>query len=177
MDFSHGSAVKILLHSNAEDTGSIPGLGRFPGGGNGNSLQYSCRESPMDRGTWQATVHGVTKSWTPPSDWAQSIYLNATFSVRPTFSLPRCVHKSVLYICVSIPSLQIGSSVPFFSRFHIYVLIHNICFSLSDLLHSVQQTLYSSTLLQMTQSCSFYGWVIFHCIYVSQLLLCVLRTL
>ena len=38
----HGSAVKILLPANAEDTGSIPGLGRSPGGGNGNSLQYSC---------------------------------------------------------------------------------------------------------------------------------------
>ena len=61
MDFSHGSAVKILLHSNAEDTGSIPGLGRFPGGGNGNSLQYSCLGNPTDRGAWRAVVHGVTK--------------------------------------------------------------------------------------------------------------------
>ena len=40
----------------------IHGLGRFPGGGNGNPLQYSCLENPADRGTWQATVHGVTKS-------------------------------------------------------------------------------------------------------------------
>ena len=50
------------LHVNARDVGSIPGLGRFPGGGNGNPLQYSCLENPMDRGDWQATVHGVTKS-------------------------------------------------------------------------------------------------------------------
>ena len=42
-------------------TGSIPGLGRFPGGGHGNPLQYSCLKNHMDRGTWQATVHGVTK--------------------------------------------------------------------------------------------------------------------
>ena len=41
----------------------IPGSGRSPGGGNGNSLQYSCLQNPMDRGAWQATVHRVTKSW------------------------------------------------------------------------------------------------------------------
>ena len=46
------------------DAGSIPGWGRSPGGGQGNPLQYSCLESPMDRGVWQATVHGVTKSQT-----------------------------------------------------------------------------------------------------------------
>ena len=46
------------------DTGSIPGLGRPPGRGNGNPLQYSCLENPMDRGAWQATVHRVTKSQT-----------------------------------------------------------------------------------------------------------------
>ena len=42
----------------------IPGLGRSPGGGHGNPLQYSCLANPMDRGAWQATVHRVTKSWT-----------------------------------------------------------------------------------------------------------------
>ena len=46
------------------DASSIPGWGRSPGGGHGNPLQYSCLENPMDRGSWQATVHGVTKSWT-----------------------------------------------------------------------------------------------------------------
>ena len=49
---------------NAGDLGSIPGLGRSPGEGNGNPLQYSCLENPMDRGAWWATVHGVTKSQT-----------------------------------------------------------------------------------------------------------------
>ena len=44
--------------------GLIPGLGRTPGGGHGNPLQYSCLENPMDRGAWWATVHGVTKSQT-----------------------------------------------------------------------------------------------------------------
>ena len=43
------------------DTGSIPGLGRFPGEGNGNPLQYSCLGNPMDRGAWWAAVHGVAK--------------------------------------------------------------------------------------------------------------------
>ena len=46
------------------DVGSIPGSGRSPGGGHGNSLQYSCLESPMDRGVWWATICGVTRSWT-----------------------------------------------------------------------------------------------------------------
>ena len=49
---------------NAGDLDSIPGLGRSPGEGNGYPLQYSCLENPMDRGDWQATVHGVTESWT-----------------------------------------------------------------------------------------------------------------
>ena len=46
------------------DVGSIPGLGRSPGGGHDNSLQYSCRENPMDRGAWWAMVLGVTKNQT-----------------------------------------------------------------------------------------------------------------
>ena len=46
------------------DVGLIPGSGRSPGGGHGNPLQYSCLESPMDRGAWWATGHWVSKSWT-----------------------------------------------------------------------------------------------------------------
>ena len=46
------------------DIGTLCGLGRSPGGGHANPLQYSCLENPMDRGAWQATVHGVAKSWT-----------------------------------------------------------------------------------------------------------------
>ena len=49
---------------NAGDLGSIPWLGRFPGEGDGNPLQYSCLENSMDRGAWRATVPGVTKSQT-----------------------------------------------------------------------------------------------------------------
>ena len=47
---------------NAGDPGSIPGLGRSPGEGNSNPLQYSCLENPIDSGAWQTTVHGVAKS-------------------------------------------------------------------------------------------------------------------
>ena len=50
------------------DAGLVPGSGRSPGGGNGNPLQYFCLENSMDRGTWRATVHGVTKSQTHLSD-------------------------------------------------------------------------------------------------------------
>ena len=46
------------------DSGLIPGLGRFPGGGNGTPLQYPCLKNPMDRGAWRATVNRVTKSRT-----------------------------------------------------------------------------------------------------------------
>ena len=56
-----GSAVKNLP-AKAGDTGSSPELGRSPGEGNGNPLQYSCLKNSMDRGVWWATVHEVTKS-------------------------------------------------------------------------------------------------------------------
>ena len=50
--------------ADVRDLGSIPGLGRSPGGGHGNSLQYSCLEIPMDRGACWGTVHGFAKNWT-----------------------------------------------------------------------------------------------------------------
>ena len=63
-----GSEVKASV-CNAGDLGSIPGLGRSPREGNGNPLQYSCLENPMDGGAWWATVHGVAKSQTWLSEW------------------------------------------------------------------------------------------------------------
>ena len=59
---------------NAGDRGYIPGLGRSPGEGNGNPLQYSCLKNPRDRGAWQATVHGVARvghnlATKPPRQW------------------------------------------------------------------------------------------------------------
>ena len=66
LGFPGGAEVKNLP-ANAEDagdTGSTPGLGGSPAEGNGNPLQYSCLENPMDRGAWWATVHGIANSWT-----------------------------------------------------------------------------------------------------------------
>ena len=65
--FLGGSVVKNPP-ANAGDVGSIPGSGRSPGGENGNPLQYSCLENPMDRGSRRATVHEVTKSQTQLND-------------------------------------------------------------------------------------------------------------
>ena len=59
-----GGSVGEESPCNAGDPGSIPGSGRSPGEGNGNPLQYSCLENPMDRGAWRATVHRITKSQT-----------------------------------------------------------------------------------------------------------------
>ena len=65
--FSGGSVVKNPL-ANAGDMGSIPGWGRSPGEGNDHLLQYSCLGNPLDRGAWQATVHGIAKSQMQPSN-------------------------------------------------------------------------------------------------------------
>ena len=67
MSFPGGSVVKNSP-TNTGDAGSTPGLGRFPREGNVYPLQYSCLENSMDRGAWQATVHGVTKSQAQLSD-------------------------------------------------------------------------------------------------------------
>ena len=63
MGFPCGSDSKQSA-CNEGDLGLIPGLGGSPGKGNGYALQYSCPENPMERGAWQATVHGVAKSQT-----------------------------------------------------------------------------------------------------------------
>ena len=59
-DFTGGSDGKASAY-NAGNLGSIPGLRRSPGEGNGNLLQYSCLENPMDKAVWRAIVHGVTR--------------------------------------------------------------------------------------------------------------------
>ena len=68
MGFPGGSVVKNPP-ANAGDVGLIPGLGRSPGKGNGNPLQYSCLENPMDRRAWWAAIYGVAQSWTRLSDF------------------------------------------------------------------------------------------------------------
>ena len=71
LSFIHGASQGVLVVKNSSASagdirgvGLIPGLGRCPGGGDGNPLQYSYLKNPVDRGTWKAIVHGVTKKWT-----------------------------------------------------------------------------------------------------------------
>ena len=71
LGFPGGSGGKEST-CNAGDAASVPGAGRSLGGGNGNPLPYACLENPVGRGAWWATVHGVAKSQTRLSDWAQT---------------------------------------------------------------------------------------------------------
>ena len=74
---------------NVGDPGSIPGSGRSLGEGNGNPLQYSCLENPMDRGAWWATVHGVAKSRTRLSK----------FSSLQSYYMPdNCISRYLIYL-------------------------------------------------------------------------------
>ena len=72
-----GSEVKAFA-CNAGDLGSIPGSGRSPGEGNGNPLQYSCLENPVDGGAWWATVHEVAKSRTRLSNFTSLWFFKTT---------------------------------------------------------------------------------------------------
>ena len=92
--FPGGSAGKESA-CNTEDLGSIPGSERFPGGGHGDPLQYSCLENPMDRGAWWAMVHAVAKS--DMSDWACT-YTN-TYNMHLCYRLGLCVkHLQIPHI-------------------------------------------------------------------------------
>ena len=79
-DFPGGSDGKASAY-NAGDPGSIPASGRSPGEGNGNPLQYSCLENPMDGGAWWATVHGVTKSQTQLSNFTSPHFTSFLLSL------------------------------------------------------------------------------------------------
>ena len=81
----NGSDSKASAH-NVGDLGSIPGLGRSLGEGNGSPLQYSCLENPMDGGAWQAVVHGVTKSRTRLSDFTFTFHFHALEKEMATHS-------------------------------------------------------------------------------------------
>ena len=78
------------LSAKAEDASSVPGLGRSPGGGHGNPLQYFCLENPMDRRAWWAAVHGVTQSQTRLSD------------LHFTSLSPLVTRKFFSYVCESV---------------------------------------------------------------------------
>ena len=70
---------------NAGNTGLIPGLGRFPGGGNGNPLQYSSLENPRDRGAWWTAVHRAAQSQTQLSNYNKGTQLPNSFPVPSTW--------------------------------------------------------------------------------------------
>ena len=79
------------------DTDSIPRLGRSPGEGNGNLLQYSCLENPMDRGAWWATVHGVSKSRTRLSGSAQHSTHYSLKKIFRCFNIHLTSHFPLIY--------------------------------------------------------------------------------
>ena len=91
--------VKILPANagDARDTGSIPGLGRSPGGGHGNPLQYLCLENPMDRGAWWAIVHRVAKSWTQLKQLSTHTYRGYNISISSSsLSIQKYLFQCVL---------------------------------------------------------------------------------
>ena len=147
----------------------------FSGGGNGTPLQYSCLANPMDGGAWWAAVHGVSKSQTQLNDFTFTFHFHALEKEIAT-------HSSVLAWRIpgtgkpgGLPSmgshrvghnwshLAAAAAYLFFQTPHIYVNIWYL-FPLSDLLHSLWQSLGPSMYLQLPNFISLYGWVIFHCI-------------
>ena len=89
MDFPGGSEGKASTY-NEGDPGLIPGLGRSPGEGNGNPLQYSCLENPTDGGASWVTVHGVTKSQTQLNDFTFTFKSCVTLSDPMDYCTPGC---------------------------------------------------------------------------------------
>ena len=79
---------------NSGDPDSIPGLGRSPGEGNGNPLQYPCLVNPMDRGAWQATVHGVAKSGIRLSDF--TLYIKEEINQEGLYDTGNSTQDSVM---------------------------------------------------------------------------------
>ena len=127
--------------ANARHAGLIPGLGRSPGGRNGNPLQYSFLESPMDRGTWQAAVHGVTKSRT----W-----------------LSNCphIHLSIYLFIFHLPSLLL-------LNFHC-IKLYNLYFHEQMFSFSIVCLRYNHT-FTCESIFSFPSYVRIHCMNMSQL--------
>ena len=95
------------LPANAGDLGSIPGSGRSPGEENGNPLQSSCLENPMDRGAWWATVHGLAKSQTRLSNFIFTFnlmvtYYNSNWKLKCYFNSVHLVLILIIYGCKAV---------------------------------------------------------------------------
>ena len=98
MNFPH-SLVGKESACNTGDLGSIPGLGRSPREGNGNPLQYTCQENPMDRGAWRTTDPGITKSGTQVKESAVTERLTLSLSkVNPVYQ----VKVKVIELCTTL---------------------------------------------------------------------------
>ena len=127
--FPSGTAVKNPP-ANAENVGSIPRLGICPGGGNDNPIQYPCLKNPMDRGAWQATVHGVTKSQTWLSDWAlqgitERLICQKSEQLFTYTCYSHCFpHLSKWKLHFQRPPAHNFEAIPFFSFSHTSHLIH-----------------------------------------------------
>ena len=109
MAFPRGSDGKASAY-NMGDPGSIPGSGRSPGEGNGNPLQYSCLENPMDAGAWLATVHGVAKSRT----WLSDFTITITIDIYVPFAI---------FLIFGVGFVDLFSSLVFLD----YINPFNIC--------------------------------------------------
>ena len=103
------------------DSSSVPGLGRSLGGGHGKPLQYSCLKSPMDRGAWQATVHGVTKSCTrlstmntmPNVHWEDKLPLDENMEL---YLIKKTTWASLVAQVVKNPPVMQETPVQFLGR-------------------------------------------------------------
>ena len=109
--FPGGAEVKASA-CNVGDLGSIPGSGRSPGEGNGNSLQYSCPENPVDGGAWWATVHGSQRVG---HDWATSLSFFLLW--------PKQCNQLIKKACPALPWSQTFSQDHFSHRFDIMSLL------------------------------------------------------
>ena len=83
------SQVALVVKNMSANAGDIRDVGRSPGVGNGNPLQYSCLENPMDRGAWRATVHGVKKGWI----WLKQLSMHGQIGVK-TFHILLSLYQS-----------------------------------------------------------------------------------
>ena len=142
MDFPGGSDSKMAAY-NAGDPGSVPGLGRSTGEGNGNPLHYSCLENPIDGEAWWATVHGVAKCRTQLSDFTFTFKHDLkTVQIFPLLSFrTHFIHRwnmlssSLYYNCRLINELLLWqyslehwptSFNPNFSKFLFFYVLHHL---------------------------------------------------
>ena len=149
LDFPGGSDDKASAY-NAGDPGLVPGLGRTPGEGNGNPLQYSCLENPMDRAACQATVSGVTKSWTRLTSLT-SLSLDNCCQVHPfqrqevVLDSSSCASRRWLPTQSLSWFVSLSSSMPFSLKYLLWLFLK---ITVSNAHHGSQATFSYSPLLK-----------------------------